>query len=82
MADRHYKSVTVFKIFELKDIKNPNLHEGSPVEVVSIAEVDILGNYKNNHPAERHILGVNEPKKTVVRIHHKAGTFRVKIIEY
>ncbi len=55
------------------------LHKGSHIDFEPIA---ILGNYKNKHTAERHILGVNEPKKTVVRIHHKAGTFRVKIIEY
>ncbi len=58
------------------------LHKGSHIDSVSIAEVDILGNYKNKHPAERPILGVNEPNKKVVRIHHKAGTFRVKIVEY
>ena len=57
------------------------LHKGSHIDSVSIAEVDILGNHKNKHPAKRPILAVNEPKKTDVRIHHKSGTFRVKIFE-
>ncbi len=44
------------------------LHKGSHIDSVSIAEVDILGNHKNKYPAD-------------VRIHHKAGTFSVKIFE-
>ncbi len=45
MAEKHYKSVTVFKIFDAKDIKNPNLHEGGPIVSVSIAEVDIFPSF-------------------------------------